>query len=535
MNRRLIFVLAVLFIAVPALLQLGCSEDSPTDPGNGNPPAPKILYADVDATGTGNGASWTDAFTHPADAMAAASAGDQIWVAEGNYYGRVDKETPVITFKAGVSVYGGFDGTETSLSQRDWIANATYLRGGDSLYHVVVGADNALFHGCMVTHGKGSGNATDESNRGAGLYCNNAKMRIAHCRFEYSSTGIGAGIYAENDTVVIDTCTFHENYAHTQDMNYAGGGGVCLVNTSVPAIMEATITGCMFTQNTSLDKGGGLLLYNVDATVTETLFRSNVSNEIGGGAYIACNEQQSLKPEFYDCRFNLNDARYGAGTYLYYADTYFGDCEFEENTCTMTGAALYAEHSGANMEHCWIKEHDKNAVYNHLAGNYESRFHNCLFFNNDAGGSNGGAMYNDSADPLVMNCTFESNNAAWGGAINNHDGSVPVIINCILWGNTSIYGASQINNCATCSSNVTYCDIDEDTYLSGIGNIRQNPLFVSGPEGDYYLSQTAAGQGSNSPCIDAGNNTAIALGLHMRTTRSDGLIDANQVDMGYHY
>ena len=144
-------------------------------------------------------------------------------------------------------------------------------------------------------------------------------------------------------------------------------------------------------------------------------------------------------------------------------------------------------------------------------------------------------MYNDSADPLVMNCTFESNNAAWGGAINNHDGSVPVIINCILWGNTSIYGASQINNCATCSSNVTYCDIDEDTYLSGIGNIRQNPLFVSGPEGDYYLSQTAAGQGSNSPCIDAGNNTAIALGLHMRTTRSDGLIDANQVDMGYHY
>lgn len=535
MNRRLVFVLAALFIAVPALLHLGCSEDSPTDPGNGEPPAPKIWYVDVCATGAGSGTSWTDAFTHPADAMAAAAAGEQIWVAEGNYYGPGDKATPIIAFKAGVSVYGGFAGTETNLSQREWNANRTTFNGGDSLYHVVVGADNALLHGFIVTNGKGSGSGTGETERGAGVYCKDAKMRIAHCRFEYNSTGIGAGIYAENDTVVIDTCTFHENYAHTQGMNYGGGGGVALVNTSVPAIMEATITGCRFTQNSSLDKGGGLLLYNVDATVTETLFHMNVSNNNGGGAYIACNQQQSLKPEFYDCRFSLNDARYGAGTYLYYADTYFGDCEFEENSCTMTGAALYAEHSGANMEHCWIKEHDKNAVYNHLAGNYESRFHNCLFENNDAGGSNGGALHNDTASPRIKNCTFVGNSAAWGGAINNHNGSIPIIVNCILWGNASTHGASQINNCATCSSNVTYCNIDEPTYLSGTGNIRQDPLWVSGPEGSYYLSQMAAGQGANSPCVDAGDDTAIAGGLHMRTTRTDGLIDANQVDMGYHY
>jgi hypothetical protein len=187
------------------------------------------------------------------------------------------------------------------------------------------------------------------------------------------------------------------------------------------------------------------------------------------------------------------------------------------------------------MEHCAIAGHDQNAVYNHLPGDNESRFKNCLFLRNDAGGSNGGALYNDEADPLVENCTFSGNNAAWGGAINNYNGSIPRIVNSILWGNTSTYGTSQINNCATCSSNVTYCNIDEATYLGGTGNIRQDPMWVSGPDGSYYLSQTAAGQGADSPCVDAGDDTALALGLHMRTTRTDELIDAGQVDMGYHY
>jgi hypothetical protein len=67
--------------------------------------------------------------------------------------------------------------------------------------------------------------------------------------------------------------------------------------------------------------------------------------------------------------------------------------------------------------------------------------------------------------------------------------------------------------------------------LPGTGNLSSDPLFVNG----YYLSHIAAGQGSDSPAIDAGSDTAANLGLDTRTTRTDSGTDAGTVDLGYHY
>ena len=65
--------------------------------------------------------------------------------------------------------------------------------------------------------------------------------------------------------------------------------------------------------------------------------------------------------------------------------------------------------------------------------------------------------------------------------------------------------------------------------------INADPLFWSGPLGDYYLSQVAAGQVSDTPCLDAGSDTAVNLGLDARTTRSDQITDTGTVDIGFHY
>jgi hypothetical protein len=62
-----------------------------------------------------------------------------------------------------------------------------------------------------------------------------------------------------------------------------------------------------------------------------------------------------------------------------------------------------------------------------------------------------------------------------------------------------------------------------------------DPLFVSGPLGDYYLSCRAAGQDADSPCIDAGSTSASAAGVGNLTTRTDGAFDTGVVDIGYHY
>jgi hypothetical protein len=70
---------------------------------------------------------------------------------------------------------------------------------------------------------------------------------------------------------------------------------------------------------------------------------------------------------------------------------------------------------------------------------------------------------------------------------------------------------------------------------SGSHNINIDPCFVFA--GEYYLSQIAAGQGVNSPCVDTGsadvNNPDINLGGY--TTRTDSVADVHTVDMGYHY
>ena len=49
------------------------------------------------------------------------------------------------------------------------------------------------------------------------------------------------------------------------------------------------------------------------------------------------------------------------------------------------------------------------------------------------------------------------------------------------------------------------------------------------------MRQVATGQAVNSPCVDAGSDTAENLGLDMLTTRTDQATDEGVVDMGYHY
>jgi len=97
---------------------------------------------------------------------------------------------------------------------------------------------------------------------------------------------------------------------------------------------------------------------------------------------------------------------------------------------------------------------------------------------------------------------------------------------CYEPGETIEVSLSARNPGAEQAVDVYDCCIEDDD--DGEGNIHDDPEFVIGPLGEYYLHP-------DSPCIDAGSQSAEQAGLSDRTTQVDSTPDTGQVDMGFHY
>ncbi len=81
------------------------------------------------------GATWNAAFPELYDALPAADdmvarcGQAEIWVAEGRYAPTVSDKSASFVLKNNVAIYGGFAGTETSRTERDWHAHLSVLSG----------------------------------------------------------------------------------------------------------------------------------------------------------------------------------------------------------------------------------------------------------------------------------------------------------------------------------------------------------------------------------------------------------------------
>ncbi len=150
-------------------------------------PAGSVAYVDANVSGgAGSGASWVDAFAHLQDALSTAVACpniDQVWVADGIYYpdlgvGQVDDDRSAsFQIPVGVTVLGGFAGTESTADERDRTVNTSILSGdidgdGDpagNSRHVVVldGATPAtVLDGFTLRGGNADGSDADASGGG---------------------------------------------------------------------------------------------------------------------------------------------------------------------------------------------------------------------------------------------------------------------------------------------------------------------------------------------------------------------------------
>jgi hypothetical protein len=115
------------------------------------PDANGILY--VKKGSAGNGSSWTNAIGELADALKAAKSNtaiQQIWVTAGTYkplyspadnnFGNAAGRENTFLLVKDVKIYGGFSGSETTLSQRNLsiTANQSILSGDISDNDIVI-------------------------------------------------------------------------------------------------------------------------------------------------------------------------------------------------------------------------------------------------------------------------------------------------------------------------------------------------------------------------------------------------------------
>jgi len=241
-----------------------------------------IWFVDVDATGNDDGSSWQDAFDDLQDALYEADDGDEIWVAEGTYKPTSGSSRSVsFALVEGVAIYGGFDGTETGLDQRDWTAHETILSGdigtpnnlSDNSYHVVTTgsgtSQTAVLDGFTIT----GGNANVYPNDTGGGMNNKGNPTVINCTFSDNSASYGGGMcngyYNGHSSPTLTNCTFSGNSAS------AGGGGIFNYMYSNPVL-----TNCAFSENSSGSYGGAINNYCSGPTLTNCIFWADTAEEI---------------------------------------------------------------------------------------------------------------------------------------------------------------------------------------------------------------------------------------------------------------
>jgi len=320
---------------------------------------------------------------------------------------------------------------------------------------------------------------------------------------------------------VSGSAAINYNWFLSNSATYGGGLGLMGVNTN---LRNNTID-----MNIADADGGGIYSYSCATTnVTSNVIRANIAARAGGiylgGSedifynYITDNSateedggiriENATLPWVIDNELRANLASAGAGGISVLGTLSFGMIAnnlFEDN---MSGSeAVEGRGGGIRVEtdaDSYAKIQNNTFVGNAVAG---------------PTGGRGAAVFLDVRAPFDFANNIVANNLAGGGVYATAEARrwVYAFYNDV-WNNANFNWGGGF----------------PDMTGKG-GNISANPRFVLGRAGNFYLSQTAAGQSVTSPCVNTGSITAVQANLANATTRTDHVTDTGTVDMGYHY
>jgi|GEM_PF-880897 len=304
-----------------------------------------ILFVDADATGSNDGSSWTNAFNYLQDALAAASNGFEIRVAQGLYKpdqgAGVTLSNPQAAFqlKNGVTIKGGYAGFgEPDPDARNIKVYITILSGD------LAGNDAAVIEP--------------------------ADLLIELTRAENSFHVVTAD--GVDSTAVLDGFTITAGNALCDPALYPydGGGGVYINNAGAPALNDCTITG-----NSAGYYGGGMLNENSSPTVTNCTFTGNAAERLGGAV-----ANYDSNPTFTNCLIGTNATGYwgcGGGMSNSQSDPLLINCVISGNSAPYWGGGIYNSNSNPTLINCTLADNSTE----HTAGIFSTGSSNPVLAN----------------------------------------------------------------------------------------------------------------------------------------------------------
>ena len=212
--------------------------------------------------------------------------------------------------------------------------------------------------------------------------------------------------------------------------------------------------------------GGGLWCETTNALVSNCVLIANSAADQGGGAF-----QGTLSR----CVIQGNYASFGGGV----GGSILNQCLLATNSVYWVGGGAYS----STLNRCLVMGNSASTG----GGTDQCLVNDSILFGNQASTGAGG----DYASTL-NNCTVVSNSAPWSGGTSSS-----TLNNCIVYYNTAPdrpnYYGEFLSHCCTTPT------------PGGTGNITNAPLFVNLAAGNLRLQ-------SNSPCVNAGDNTYVSSG-----------------------
>lgn len=526
-----------------------------------------VYYVNASATGANNGTSWTNAFKTIQQALATAFVGEEIWIAKGIY--KPDTKIESFQLVSGVTLYGGFNGNETSLTQRDPRNNQTILSGDldgddnptdptvnriDNAYHVAfvaMGVMDAGLDGLIIYGGQTEGvTGVNDARRGGGVLAYGS-VNINNCIFRANYGYFGGGFYPRGTAARFNLtdCVFSNNSGEV-------GGAMYVVSPN-----GGIIDNCRFESNTSIQNGSAINLQQSPVTVSNCSFTDNLLNasfnNVGGALYI--NESIAT---IENCQFvgnavtsNGTSGNRGGAMWINSSNAQINGCTFLGNTATNSGGAIHISGSSATTKFSQCIFDNNSAAFGGAMTNYNNgttsatflrvEYDNCTFKDNTAvtsGGaiSNGfktqarvtnsifegntarfgGAVFaqNDSTDLYYADCEFKTNEAsASGGAFNSSVGIRSTVLRCLFEANTGmIGGAMQVSEDTVDRSNLNLSqsnfNFNSALMQGGAINLQNadativNNIFSN----NFIQESTGAGGVMSVNCVN-GDNTLVKL------------------------